>query len=577
VLPSAIVIEMDGQDVSRAMAALRRGRRGAAVPVVLVGSMGRDVEDLAGVLDLGADEFVERSDAGGELCGVLAELVGGAAPADLATGAAGRPEDAAPDRTVVLDEPPAADPPGVGEDGALRRVRRTLERVDRSRGGAAKPPKTPLDDDLAFVGADDPGPADSGIRALDADLSAVLRPASETPAPLVVPPGRTAPVSDDARTQPAIGVREVSETPVPSATAASPPFVPVRRALGTLPVDRTGDLADLEPARLLSKLHRIRFSGTVVFEVPVGRKTLWLREGVVLSAQGTAPEDRLLSGLLARGRISRRQFDAACRLVAKDPRRAGTLLVEAGFLKAGELPDVLRQHVRDVAASVLRCLAGTFTLDPDAATDVPVELDLPPGRFLLEGIDRFVPRAALRAATGPVLAARVRPPPAGDYDRRAWQDAYGLTDDEVALVAALDGRVRLEVLEERWADRNVRFWPLVYVLHVEDRLDLLPEPVPEAGAADEAVDEARILDMIERVRAGDLFEVLGVERTADVEAVRRAAADLREVFAQDRLDPEVRARMGAALDEIRTVVDQAEAILTDDALRTAYLSQLEPA
>lgn len=578
VVPAAVVLVMDGADVARTVAALRRTPRGALVPVVLVGSLGGEVSDVADVLDLGADEFVEWETLEHDLPPVLEDLLGTRTDADgdpATLVVEDRPE---PDRTVVLADD-AREGSATNEDGALRRVRRTLEEVDKSRVDTFG--DGDLQDDIGIVPPDPDGPADSGVRILDEDLSAVFRAdvSLGTRAPVV-----TEPVDPREHTRPSFSH---PAAPSPSSTPdASPderpvpaPFVPVRRALGVLPVEGQGDLADVEPARLFVKLHRARFSGRVSFDLEDGRKTVWFREGVVVSAQGTAPGDRLLSGLVVRGRISRSQYEAARRLVSKDPRRAGTLLVEAGFLTAAELPEVLAAHVRDVAASVLPRLSGTFRIEADPNDALPVEFDAPFGRFLLEGVDRFVPRAALRRAVGTEHAPVLRPPwRMGEglpLVHAAWRDALGLSSDEIGVVEALDGSARLLDLEDAWAGRAVRLWPLVYVLHVFDALDLLAEPVAQAPADPIDLAVARIEDMLARVRHGDLFEVLGVERTADPVTVARAAADLRETFADERLDADLRAEWADALDEIRTVVDQAEAILSDEAMKMAYLAGLD--
>ena len=81
-VPAAIMLCVAGADAAVVMAQLRRSREGAAIPVTLCGRLGGAIRDLADVLDLGADHFLEEPIVGEQLASAL-EALAGPAPTPL--------------------------------------------------------------------------------------------------------------------------------------------------------------------------------------------------------------------------------------------------------------------------------------------------------------------------------------------------------------------------------------------------------------------------------------------------------------------------------------------------------------
>jgi hypothetical protein len=164
--PAAILICIDDVEADIVLAGLRRTRRGAAIPVILVGSLGvgrlgSGVEGLADVLDLGADQLVEFPTDVATLRPIFAELIG---PASGAT------------ETAVVPRSERSTTRGVREisdDTVLGDLRQTLDRLEARlrRRDEDDPESDPRDDvDLAVMGLDEvpevdiDGPSESGSR-----------------------------------------------------------------------------------------------------------------------------------------------------------------------------------------------------------------------------------------------------------------------------------------------------------------------------------------------------------------------------------------------------------------------------
>ncbi|MCA9686561.1 MAG: hypothetical protein KC457_30615, partial [Myxococcales bacterium] len=74
--PAAIVACIADLDPEVMLAGLRRTRAGASIPVLLYGQLGGELRDLADVLDLGADHFIEAPAEPDQLADALAQYVG---------------------------------------------------------------------------------------------------------------------------------------------------------------------------------------------------------------------------------------------------------------------------------------------------------------------------------------------------------------------------------------------------------------------------------------------------------------------------------------------------------------------
>ena len=74
--PTAIIACIADVEPDMLLASLRRTRAGASIPVLLYGRLGGNLRDLADVLDIGADHFLEDPIAQRELSEALLQYVG---------------------------------------------------------------------------------------------------------------------------------------------------------------------------------------------------------------------------------------------------------------------------------------------------------------------------------------------------------------------------------------------------------------------------------------------------------------------------------------------------------------------
>jgi CheY-like chemotaxis protein len=610
--PGAIVVCTADTDPAVLMARLRRSRRGSAIPVILFGSLGGDTRDLADVLDLGADQFVEEpvdddamASALEELAGPpLGEVSGGGdrAPASHAIEGTGPSDDrdVAPDSARRVRDSMMGTDTGWPDRGdpTLGQLHRTLSMVE-SRLRSAEPSTSHADDteaddiDLATMGLDGVpdvdgeggtlDPVDSEVPLQTLEESPPASPEEETDLPLAnlrrtrsARPETTVRLDDAGPGAPAY-VQHAVPAPISSETAL--PSAGRRRRYAAPAMADEGSLVEIEVPRLLWRLHRARLTGAVKLVRGRVEKQVQFIDGELVFASSNLSGDRLVDGLFRRGVITRSQYETARRLAAKEPRRAGQLLVEAGFVKPKELHGVLRGHLRRIIDSTFCWDEGQWAVERGPACDEKIMLEMPAAAVIMQGIRHGMHTRQLWSLLGsrdlhPRLTRRSSLMAGGS---RGLAEELRLSSSEERCLADLDGARTLGQLVEEGTVDEPELLALVYALSVFELLELLGEP--EAVAAPDhdptELDRERVRDRLRLARQADYFALLGVGRDATRVDIARAYEDLAETFGDDNMEEAAAKELAEEMRELRAALGQARDILADDAMRSAYLAHLE--
>lgn len=342
-----------------------------------------------------------------------------------------------------------------------------------------------------------------------------------------------------------------------------------------LPIETHGSLHRVEVPRLLWRLHRAGYTGALLIEQGRVHKRLWWREGDIVFVRSNVGHDRLVDGLLRRGLLTREQYDTARGLADEEPGRLGARLVEAGFIKATELPRVFRNHLTRIIDSTFPWSDGHWTLLPDERVEEAALIDTPVALIVAEGIRHRMESSQLTALLGGLdRFPRFRIEGVVD-GTRALAERLMLTPSEEAWLTRLDGSQLLRELRDDPRVDELELLGLVYMLHVLEHLELRAEGAADSDAAPGSVDRARIRDRLQLAREGDYFAMLGLSRDAGRLDVRRAHAQLRQTFADEHLEADTLVSLARELDELRELLDEARDVLMDEGLRSAYLAHLE--
>ncbi len=588
---AAVMLCAEGPAAATVMADLRRTRRGVSIPVTLCGRLGGAIRDLADVLDLGADQFLEEPFDDESLASTLAAIAGSPgtfaeAFVDPPTAVGGDPAPSTEMLSRGTDTGGDVSRSGSYDsvDPAIGRLGRTLDLLEarlRSRSGPA-PGESSDELEMSLLGLA-PAPTveiedplevpmltDGGSQRLPSTWGHQTTPVARPHAPAISPIESTTKLEGVSSThaRPSRTGRRRESTGSGSGRVGERPRRRVR-----LSVEHQGDVAALEVPRLLWSLHQSRFTGRVDLEQGRVRKQLWLEHGDLVFAGSSLPDDRLVNTLVRRGVLTRAQHDAARSLAAKDPRRVGKLLVEAGFLKPDELPASIRAQVQSIAASTFGWGSGRWSIEDDDRCDEAVRLEDSLARLLMQGMCERLERDTLQSLLGgggvyPLLRTGARPDELG-ID-------LGLDAGQRRLLGQLDGRRDLDRLCERSVLSDRLVLATVYGLHVLGLAELSEEALASADAVDpEALDRARIEERLKLVREADYFKILGLPREAGAADVRRAHREVRATFEDGAVEETTRDVLKRELLEIRAALDDALQLLSEDDLRLAYLAHLE--
>ncbi len=357
--------------------------------------------------------------------------------------------------------------------------------------------------------------------------------------------------------------REPHRTPSPDVGDDRPPSPPHAEL-------RSGSVAELPLPRLLALAARTRLGGRLDFQGEAAR-TLYFEAGRAVGATSSAPQERIEEVALRLGVLTRDQHRAAASAVASLPtRRAGVLLLERGYIKPHELTALVRRRTEEVLFGLFADEGARFRWAPEhVPPDERVSLEREPLALALEGVRRRWQLGRLDAVLGGpgTLLSPVQGGPA--------LTELGLSPEERRLVQLADG---LRTLDEILASSPVDQLTARQVLAGLALTGVLAVRVLQAGrsasAAATAIDLGRVRDKLDQVRRTDYFTILGVARGCTPHEVREAADRLLAEFDPRRFAGHADDDLDAKLEEIRSVLQDAREVLSEDTLREAYVAGL---
>jgi hypothetical protein len=376
-------------------------------------------------------------------------------------------------------------------------------------------------------------------------------------------------------TGPQVTPHSATPSPLDSRSGPEPPEpVPSTVHAPTALLD-TGDAA-----RAVAHAIGQRTTASLCFAAGGAERRIVMREGDILTAASTAPDEALIAFLGARGDLPR---ETVRRLTSKFPpfgRHAGAALVARGYLLQDQMWPTLRAHAEWILGRVLQMGAGQLTIEPQ-----------PPGRLVGEpsvfggssGAEVFVDLVRRTVSTEDAVArlgglgARVMSGPAASL-----LGEVALAPPELAQMQAAPGRTLRDALGGAEGGDTITLVLALAELGVFEVLGAAAHDeeeergsAPDVAALDAEALKERVRARLQVVEDGDYFAVLGVARDATGYEVKRAYLHLRRSFdASKVLTPEI-AALAPDVRKITAVLDEAYEILRDPARRERYRRAIE--
>jgi hypothetical protein len=341
-----------------------------------------------------------------------------------------------------------------------------------------------------------------------------------------------------------------------------------------------GDLADRDMPLLLGRAFVEGMTGRLRIRNETAEKAVYFEAGLPVMASSDDASDRMLAMLVREGTLDARQYEEAVRVVDASGRKVGAVLVDLGFLRSDELLPAVRRHYESVILTLFGWTAGRWQVDPGVTAGPDrTRLLRHPALLVREGLERGYPteRIAVRLGAGRNVFLLDNSTGAADITAQVVTER-----SEMRVPMLFDGVHSLADVARASGLPEDAVLKIALTLYCFGALRPVEADGAGRGGARPAVRDLEI-DR-ERVRArfalaceSDYFRVLGVDRFADANEVRRAHARLCKEIAPENLGPEIWHELKDQVETIREVLDEGLRILCTPALRSAYELNLVPA
>jgi hypothetical protein len=374
-----------------------------------------------------------------------------------------------------------------------------------------------------------------------------------------------------------------------------------------------GQLEDTPFPVLLLDLHRAQFSGWARLSRERATKSFLFRNGVPVFAESNLTSESLGVQLMDAGEISRGDYSRVIERVEQDGCKEGNALLELQLIEPRELFVALKQQIRKRLLECFGWNRGSFRIepgDPPPEETTPFKTEL--FGLLQEGVAAYWPSDRILAEFGEhmgLVARRTAQVPrietllsgddatnnfidALDGSRNLWQ-ALQFASSQKSLAAAwvLHALNAIEYVDPKeaaesegeGADLEIYFSDLA---QEASRAETSPavtaevkgsrETAPKRGEDDSAVALRRsISEKFECIDELDHYDLLGVDRTSDASAFKRAylaaAKDYHpDALARLHIDGEVREQAN----KVFATIGRAYAVLNNPDRRREYDASL---
>ncbi|HUP66135.1 MAG TPA: DUF4388 domain-containing protein [Thermoanaerobaculia bacterium] len=195
------------------------------------------------------------------------------------------------------------------------------------------------------------------------------------------------------------------------------------------------DLESTPLPEVLLTIYRYRVPGVVECTAGDAVKRIFIDQGPIIFATSNQTEDSLGDRLLARGVITRAQYEESVRRlkISGNEKRQGTILVEMGAMQPRDLFLNVRDQVQSVVWSIFDWESGTVRFVPgrDRQSEF-IKLSIPIPEAVLQGVRQMGEARRLIARTGGKSAILER-------DETAGIAGLTLLADEIRLLESIDG------------------------------------------------------------------------------------------------------------------------------------------
>ena len=337
-----------------------------------------------------------------------------------------------------------------------------------------------------------------------------------------------------------------------------------------------GRLEECGMARILADLAVDMVTGVLTVSDETTHRRLFIQSGEVVNASSDMISERFGESLVRAGKITPENLEAALNAQKTSGKQLGGVLVELGYIKPKALFGGVMTLVGEIIAACATAGEGEWTFAPGDIPPEVIKLKVQVGDIVvgaLRGVDDWTKISRDMPGMDSVLAAaQPLPKPYASVK---------LSGPEQNMLALFNGIRTLKEVFELSGEGDMDVLKTVFVLHVMGmalpKVGTLEQPAGASAPPGREIDEGEVMEVLEGARAKNLYEFLEVEDEASSDEIESACLGLLEKYDPDRDYPDGKEHLRAALEEIRSRVEEARTILLDDARRWEYDLSSAPA
>jgi len=301
-----------------------------------------------------------------------------------------------------------------------------------------------------------------------------------------------------------------------------------------------GNLRDFRLADLLIYLQRGTSTGILLIESRAGVKKIFIENGDIVFASSGDSDEQLGELLLKEGRITLEEYYQSSDLSLRTGQCMEKVLVKLGYLTPDELAGAVRHQVEEIILNLFAVEDAEFEFHEGILPeDTGIKLCFSAADLIYRGIRRINNFTCLRELCPPMDSVLnfSRDPldifqefTLEDADKRLLSYVNGLYP--IKMIMFFSSANDFETLRAICALLSIR---LIKVRgEDEPPFELHGDAfgAPSAAPADEFLQ--RIEDMYRGCRSLGYYEMLGVEKNASAEEIKRAYYELSRRFHPDR-------------------------------------------
>jgi two-component system, OmpR family, response regulator len=383
------------------------------------------------------------------------------------------------------------------------------------------------------------------------------------------------------------GQREVEPTaevshsqPLP--TPSQEPWSGERRVqMSRRPFALKGDLTEVSVPEILHSVFFESRTGQLRFYSGITEKFVFFSNGLPVYAESSIPEETLGSHLVQTGHLSPQQHEIALKEMTSSGRHFGEVLLKFNFLGPHELFVELEAHLTEKVISTYGWNEGTYRFDEgdDWKEDVIVAR-MKPGRIMLDGIQKYWTPAQIQRIIRITDVSSTFPLDASPYS----EDQLGLSTQETRLLQMVKRGLTVREIVKQIGDLNLTISTL-FALYTMEHLGFVLAPKLQKSPTTSSTSDNTAIDKNERAkmllaeylkfRTADYFKLLGVQRDASNEMIKKAFTERQHRYHPDTLIGIDTGLVHEKVEELFVRIHNAYRTLIDPRAREHYLMQLE--